>query len=466
MILQIARFAAGLVAGGGGRAAALSQIKAGRAVLRNPNSSVAARRAAKQSIAEARASKHASPRDRAQEAMHKLWAADSATALFERITSKLKEWTSTFVHTIQVSAIGGPNADLRRTWFLACAAAFGRFRNRVGGTGSLEYQLEATWDVTGKAVMVTLGYTMQGLLHQAQDGLTPDEGSFAGRLFGGESLRLAWGALEGSAPGVAPTGPATRAVTGSIDGARELLMRGPDQVTVGGGWPMFTRTTSVAERSASESRIDGNFVLHQLAPLGEYFVRRFGGPGGPDRPNVLRERPWVVTGSNGALATALPVGQVADLGSFPDFFSRYGGARQPFTIVGVANVDGKKVGFLPVLPDAGRVITTGEKYHPDVQSPRPAADGFSRLTPLQLVTLALEDPCRAPATVAPTDTPVGHKGVRLEEALKASFDPLNRPIFTAPVSAAEAAVADTAAALLSGIVPTLDNASPRITEDA
>jgi hypothetical protein len=82
--------------------------------------------------------------------------------------------------------VGGPNADLRRVWYLCVAAAFGRYRNRVGATGAVEYQIECAWDVTGKSTMVTLGYTLSGISgNVGRELAVSDAGIAALTTFGG-----------------------------------------------------------------------------------------------------------------------------------------------------------------------------------------------------------------------------------------------------------------------------------------
>jgi hypothetical protein len=48
---------------------------------------------------------------------------------------------------------------------------------------------------------------------------------------------------------------------------------------------------------------------------------------------------------------------------------------------------------VPVLPDDGRVITTGEKNDPRVQPPKPPYDGVSRGGALSLIAQHLQNPC-------------------------------------------------------------------------
>jgi len=63
-----------------------------------------------------------------------------------------------FHHAITVSVQGGPNATMTRTWQLACALAFGQYRHAVGFYGG--YSLDTTWDITGKAVRLSIYYDL------------------------------------------------------------------------------------------------------------------------------------------------------------------------------------------------------------------------------------------------------------------------------------------------------------------
>lgn len=384
-------------------------------------------------------------------ALDKAWKIDSAVSLFERLLDKMSSLTATAIHTIQVTAVGGPNADLRRVWYLCVAAAFGRYRNRVGATGAVEYQIECAWDVTGKTTMVTLGYTLSGLTgNVGRDVVTPAAGAltvFGAALVGGR-VAGEWVRREGKAapPGGSSTG-AVRTVSGGAAGVVDLIQRGPDQVTVGAAWPTFLRrvpvvggSSGVAERNRGryDPAFDGRSTL---VALGEYVRTRFGGAGGPDRPNVLRELPWS-TNLGSQPAIAVPVGAVADLFRDRNYHKRFEGQTGPYSWILSAGIGA------PLLPDAGRVITTGEKYDPDVQPPRPQTDGLSRGSLVELVTLALEDPCKAPIKVAPDDTVVAPKGVRIH-APDAEFRGEVRRV---PLTDGEALAVDIGAAILTGAV--------------
>lgn len=392
--------------------------------------------------------------------LDRIWKIDSAVALFERIVGKLSSLTSTFVHTIQVSAVGGPHSDLRRVWYLTCAAAFGRFRNRIGATGYLEYQLEAAWDITGKATMVTLGYTVSGILPQADQAIrgaldAPTSSLRFGLSTAFPQIAAAWVALEGASRSATPTtGPATRIVAGGIDGARELLFRGPDQVTVGGNWPAFVTGSSAVARDGEYREVP----VASIVELGEFLIDRLAGPGGPARPNLFRELPFVSVRNSEDVVTAVPVGQIADLARDPNFLTRYTGSTGPVAFYG-----GTFGGFprVPRMPDSGRVITSGEKFHPDVQPPKPPTDGHSRCSALQLVTLALHAPCHAPESVVPTNVTANTKGFFVQGA-----DDTDTPLAQVPIPPAATAAATALFPTLGlSTSPRVDNSVPRVTEE-
>ena len=91
---------------------------------------------------------------------NKLFGLQIGWDLFDRAMSKVNANAPTFTHSITVSCQGGPLADLRRVYYLALAAAFGRWSNGVAGElkGSTT-SMVAHIDVTGKAVAVNISYT-------------------------------------------------------------------------------------------------------------------------------------------------------------------------------------------------------------------------------------------------------------------------------------------------------------------
>lgn len=300
-----------------------------------------------------------------------LWAAESGANLLDRLVATARGNFPSFAHSISVACRGGPEADLRRIWYLTCAAAFGRYRNRARGVQSA--MLEATWDVTGKACSITIGYENNGLATLIDSGLG-------------------------------------------------IVQRGPDQVTVGGSWPAWAWTKGQVVAAAAGGGVLGG-LLRILRP------DAFGGGvvvGG------------ALAGAGAGLAPMLGAFGLAP-GTLPGFWSPVlyncgtSGVSYPVAIFlgsdkGIINPvrelprnDGtflpwRRVlprtlaavsfgsalalsGRVPLLPDDGRIITTGEKRDPRVQNPKPQIDGLSRNTLVSLVSQALQQPCLLPTPV-------------------------------------------------------------------
>jgi len=323
-----------------------------------------------------------------------------------------------FAHSITVTVRGGPAASLRRCWFLCIAALFGR--RKRGLESNFAEALNAQWDITGKSVTATLSYTNNALTEPSQnlnEGLT----------------------------------------------AQALLQRGPDQVTIGGGWTNQYYTVSQGRYSSSPQSlaviggwfrgdvVDRNAILR--TPPGE-FVNK-------NAVNTLNtpwvtytlppvEPPKVVNGYTvGWLISKvttdnLPVIsnvftmpwliQLAEpdvLAEMPIALPNAQTEAIPYTIVaplqiqGVNGVDvtinnqrfvtrGANKGMIPVLPDEGRVITTGEKHNRYVQPPKPPVDGVSRGSLLSMVAAALASPgvlVEAPGNLVNNTQPIAAQGV-------------------------------------------------------
>lgn len=323
---------------------------------------------------------------------------------------------SKFCHTISVSVKGGPEASLRRCWYLAIAACFGRRRKGIDAFWA--ETLNANWDVTGKAVTCTVSYAVGALSDP-------------------------WGSLNDSQDPIA------------------LLQRGPDQVTVGAGWDSFFATL--------QQQVGGIGVLQNLK-----WARMIGGklglagPKVPDvaplpgqvidplkkrrlskDPAVVRQLPpkrdpfidanlltvgWRVTkGDNDSLQpiftalfqpwtvrvithplAELPIGH-ADAGEQQLIPYR---SHRPAPLDGIQYIRrGGVLGDVPTLPDEGRIITTGEKLDKRVQPPKPPVDGLSRGHLLMMVSAALADPgvlVVAPKNPAGNTQPLGAEGVYVD----------------------------------------------------
>lgn len=327
-------------------------------------------------------------------------------------------------HAITVSVSGGPTADLRRCWYLALAACFGRYKRGLKGTTART--INAQWDVTGKTVSITLAYT-----------------------FGTGGVEIAAGYFNG-------------------DTGIRLLYAGPDQVTIGDGWPSWLSgfdSTGALQTSTSNfaggglpSGAVGAVTLplaaaestqqQQNTPVPDAFAdlgaatitnpvlrgvlveyKRLTSdfaliyPGLPVRgtvpsqsftelPDVLRELPSVMSGM-----VFLPY--------------RHNGttANQPRTRF-AASVAGAQ----PLLPDAGRIITTGETNDRRVQPPRPPIDGTSRGHVLSIIGAALATPGFLPVAPPISGVPVASEGLYVDSPRRSAWLPSWLPSWLYPGS--------------------------------
>lgn len=340
-------------------------------------------------------------------ALEKLWTAQAAWDMAEKLYDLADRQFPTFNHTISVSVKGGPEADLRRIWYLCVSAAFGRYRNRSIGVQKAIF--DATWDVTGKSVSCTIGYSDSGLI----SGTT--------RALG-----------DGSVP----------------DSGLMLIQRGPDQVTIGGNWPGFLWTVGQSLSSVIPAVIGGalpqipglNYALSAAistaalfipgngAGLVQFFKGLLSGTLEPPFSIASSTNSWQLTRKcteNWDYISMLQSnwGTVDVLKEMP----RRGVGNSlalpwrrvyPVTL-GANSRYGSNLsitsGFVPVLPDDGRIITTGEKGDARVQPPKPALDGISRNSLVQLVAQTAMDPCFIPKPV-PCMPQIGREGLRLYEA--------------------------------------------------
>lgn len=91
--------------------------------------------------------------------LNKLWLLQQRLDLAKQIDSNLPY----FSHSIAVSVVGGPKADLQRIWALCLSTAFGRYR-QAGLQGFQSADLDAVWDITGKSVQVQMSYVNSGFV--------------------------------------------------------------------------------------------------------------------------------------------------------------------------------------------------------------------------------------------------------------------------------------------------------------
>lgn len=346
-------------------------------------------------------------------ALDRMWRYDTAWNLFDRTQGMIAGHLPSFVHAIQVSVIGGPAADLRRVWFLACAAAFGRLRKRVDGVADIN--IEGVWDVTGKAASVNITYTLSGIPGNVGGSVLKIVGG--GLLMGvGVFNPLAFGAGLGLiADGV--TDVATVADPGGTRGGLLLMQEGPDQVTVGDAWPAIFRPDngfSLVGSTNTDTGVYNRFNLVAIKCAEDQELTRFT----QSKPvNVLGELPF----SEGLGKRVIPFGQVIGVAVYDGVTGSYStNARKPYSTrqLGVAlSAVGLPIASpgmsTPLLPDDGRLITTGEKRDPRVQPPRPWVDGESRMSTLELIVQVLHQPCLAPKKIECPVVPAGGSGLEL-----------------------------------------------------
>ena len=320
----------------------------------------------------------------ASKGMGSAWAWSAAFDLFERCITSTWAHVPTFTHAITVAVTGGPSADLRRMWYLACAIAFGRMRRSPALRGG-SATMEATWDVSGKVAQIALVFTVAKMQYSE----TTARPSDVGRAIG-EWLVRRMGRVVGGVPiGMADAGPALS----PKDSPLTLIQQGPDQISVGGGWPGFllrgdqvnaVRPRPPASMLAEIAAVNPRWVV---TPVGR--VNR----SGTNLGHLFREWPTAVKGE----ATFIPF-QLTEL------------VDAPHPALAGTPVDRVRV---PTLPDDGRLITTGEKSNVAVQSPRPCVDGATRSSLVALVANALSDPCFLPPLPAVGPAPLHSTGYSL-----------------------------------------------------
>jgi len=308
------------------------------------------------------------------------WTLDS-------IIGKLNNMTDSFTHVITVKCVGGPAADLRRVYYLALAAVFGRYSRATTRVKGSFFELACSTDVTDKSVTVTLGYStalIGDIIRDATNSRTP----------------------------------------------LDVIFDGPDQFTIGRGWtgPFFTTkgAGSTYAKVVEGQEIRGGGVRPALV---EAIAAAAAVPPGiagiPDtppnplqwivaQPDILRKstipvavfRPWVLQSPLVDPARELP--SLARNGKTRRFFMRrvVPPHLDPYTVV-----ETREGGRVPRLPDDGRVITTGETRDPRLQPPRPPVDGIARGSLLALTVQALTDPGYLPELPGLTETPLGTGGV-------------------------------------------------------
>jgi len=323
--------------------------------------------------------------DRWQSALTKGWAANAALDLYDRLLGKFSSNLPQFAHAIVVTVQAGPHGDLRRAYYLALAAAFGRYRNGVRysiGSSSLS----ATWDITGKAVSVEIGYTANAVW----------EGT---RALG-------------------------RVVSIQSDSALRVITDGPSQVTIGGDWPSFlTASPKLGVAPTDQNSVFGGLprIIQEASQTIGQLMTRYAEQGKVITAALPHN---YVLPAPCSSATDYPV-VTASGDTRIDVFKELidgAGTNKLIPWAAVRPVDAasfrhgstvdRELG-LPLLPDTNRVITTGEKNDPRVQNPRPVLDGSTRSSLVALVAAELANPCLLVAPPPCTRVPVLSDGVRI-----------------------------------------------------
>ncbi len=318
----------------------------------------------------------------------------TAYGLMQRLLGLIDKSTPSFVHHIVVKVSAGPAGDLRAAYYLACAAAFGRFGRGVTRTTGSYFEMSCQTNVMEKDVTVTIGY------HTAL------------------------------------MGQVNRAVTGGRD-EYDVIFDGPDQLTVGAGWNSSffgSKSSGLNYPQGTTYKIRGGIAV-PVAPI----------PGGVRLPPVglLAQDPlllgndynpdqllpfrWLVPQADARrtdptlIAFLQPFRGRALPASLPSvyreaqcrvstglvFFLRN---HSPISQDAYTRVFTTPAGRIPVLPDDGRIITTGETDNPLVQPPRPPVDGISRGDLIRMTIAALSDPGILPPLPDLTETPINTSG--------------------------------------------------------
>lgn len=346
-----------------------------------------------------------------------LFATQSAFDLAGKIIGAIAENLPTFTHAITVQCQGGPDADLRRVWYLALATAFGRFRNRVRTVGG-SATIQALWDVTGKACQVELVYTVNAVHAAASSGtarktiqqgmnllLPPGAGQIAGMLIGTGNRSISAAGVD---PGLDPCA---------------FLQRGPDQLTVGGSWPGFlVRGGTAINRSPGGGGVAdipssaggfGAFLLNAALAQSPRDWASYVQCGSNGRPAVPYARLTTYNRYGADIFREWPAGTSSGVTFYPFRVTATTTNVGTPAIHNTAGVNVTKQYSVPALPDDGRVITTGEKNDIRVQPPRPSVDGQSRLSLLGMTAQVLAFPCFLPDAPQCVRNIIGGTGVRV-----------------------------------------------------
>jgi len=397
------------MAGIPGIGAGAGRVVGGRAAAR-----AAAREAGRAAMGKINPGTAAAPNMLAR-TLERAWQANATWDLLNRLAGSV---LPSFSHGCTVTVRGGPNADLRRVWFLCCASAFGRMSRSPAVAG--DKAMTGEWDVSGKVCRIELAYVSnviaqaleeqkswykiattrvgQGLRDLDNAGVTLAHrfGMLTTRVRNTEKVERRVDAGDGGAfrPGRVP---------------RHFIQAGPDQVTVGNSWPDFLLGPGQSYESYDNpDPTEGNGLVRDplyrvtLPPAVGGFLAAL------VRPAILAEPRYNIVSTNSDYFARNLLREWPILAGEPDEVTFL-----PHRVVdqfGNPTVQGDRGsvttnGWAPALPDDGRLITTGEKTHPAVQPPRPIIDGATRTSLLALVAQSLTEPCFLPDAPLPTATP-------------------------------------------------------------
>ena len=324
------------------------------------------------------------------------------SAVFDLAGRSIDSVLPTFQHACTVMVRGGPQADLRRVWYLCASSAFGRMLRSPGLLGG-NASMQATWDISGKQAQIEIVYTRNktaGALSEMSGG---------GLNLAGKTLRAARDTIKEvfGIPVGGGFGPLADRLSGGVNLRKSpigLIQVGPDQVTIGSGWPDFLRRSGQSDALAAGSSADPvegvSFRSQVEAVVNDYRII-VTAPRDRNYRNLLRELPLGVRVGEDFLITGVPHRVI---GLF--------GAVSPNDIVSSPVA----VGVSPTLPDDGRIITTGEKTHPGVQPPRPMLDGSTRTSIVALFAAELTTPCYLPDAPPITNTPLYSRGLFVHDS--------------------------------------------------
>jgi len=304
-----------------------------------------------------------------------------------------------FLHSISVKVRGGPAADLRSCYYLALAAAFGRFGRSYTRISGSYFEMGCHTDVTHKEVTVTIGHrtSMWGDLIRGQRGFgkagyrTPQDVMYEGP--DQVTIGAGWAGpfVAGSGQGYNPN-PTLNVGQGFAQsgGDGSTLRVSASQTVATGSKTETPQSAALGPTNVQWLLLDSELDLGEIQRITQPFSE-----------NVLRVTQEVDP------FRELPVERSGTQASYLRRWYSLKANRTPYVLTGRTDAN-----QMPVLPDDGRLITTGETLHPYVQPPKPPVDGVSRGGLLDLVAQTLSRPGYLPARPPVTlDGPVATGGV-------------------------------------------------------